>query len=369
VRSHAPLLDAVRIRRGPSHPNLFASAFVVHCRSTMTAINLRFSICATAILLASCSPDSTQRASQPTSAAQSQQSQQQLDTQNSGPAPAWLNELNRLRETGGLKPVAENGALSRDCDAHAKYLVEQGPSSAPQFMDYERDLGLRAHHEDPASPHFSAAGAECAAGGKDAPGVSQSNDVSWGRNPIDDLDGLFYDAPFHRLSLLAPWATVAGYGTYGDYPRRAGTMALRGEGGIGSPLIRFPTDGSTVPVGQVNSFEMPDPLASCAGYSLPVGLPITVQLGSGYRGRMLSYSVRGPAGAVETCGFDWTSYQNPDAATQELARKLLRAFGAIILIPRQPLADGRYAVAVSTGRQNFEWSFTVSNRTASAATQ
>ena len=236
---------------------------------------------------------------------QSQQSENQLDSGNSGSAPAWLNELNWLRATGGLAPVAENAGLSSDCDGHAKYLVEQGPPAASQFVTYEMALGLGAHHEDPASPHFSESGAECAAGGKPAPGVAQSNDVAWGRDPIDDLDGLFYDAPFHRLSLVASWATVAGYGTYGDYPRRVGTLALRGEGGIGSPLIRFPTDGSTVPVGQVRNFEIPNPLSSCPGYILPVGLPITVQLGSGYRGRMLSYSVRGPAGAVETCGFDW----------------------------------------------------------------
>lgn len=300
--------------------------------------------------------------------AQSQQSQQQLDATNSGSAPAWLDELNRLRATGGLAPVGENAALSRDRDAHAKYLVEQGPAAAPQFVAYEVALGLGAHHEDPASAHFSAAGAECAAGGKPEPGVSQSNDVAWGRDPIDDLDGLFYDAPFHRLSLLASWASVAGYGTYGDYPRRVGTLALRGEGGIGSPLIRFPTDGSTVPVGIVRDFEIPNPLSSCAGYSLPVGLPITVQLGSGYRGRMVSYSVRGPAGAVEVCGFDWTNYQNPDARTQTVAREILRAFGAIVIIPHEPLANGRYAVAVSTGRQNFEWSFTVAaNQTPAVA--
>lgn len=298
--------------------------------------------------------------------AQSQQSENQLDSGNSGSAPAWLIELNRLRATGGLAPVAENAGLSSDCDAHAKYLVEQGPPSASQFEAYEMALGLGAHHEDPASPHFTAGGAECAAGGKPAPGVAQSNDVAWGRDPIDDLDGLFYDAPFHRLSLLASWATVAGYGTYGDYPRRVGTLALRGEGGIGSPLIRFPTDGSTVPVGQVRNFEIPNPLSSCPGYTLPVGLPITAQLGSGYRGRMLSYSMRGPAGEVETCGFDWTSYRNRDGATEEVARKILSMFGAIILIPRQPLANGRYTVAVSTGRQNFEWSFMVANQSSVA---
>ncbi len=333
----------------------------------MAAGNLRSWIFATAIILASCSADSTQRMSQ-AMGVESQQSQQQLDSQNSSSAPAWLNELNRLRATGGLTPVGENAELSRDCDAHAKYLVEQGPPGAPQFVAYEMALGLGAHHEDTTSPHFTAAGAECAAGGKPEPNVSQSNDVAWGRDPIDDLDGLFYDAPFHRLSLLASWASVAGYGTYGDYPRRVGTLALRGEGGIGSPLIRFPTDGSTVPIGQVHNFEIPNPLSSCAGYSLPVGLPITVQVGSGYRGKMLSYSVRGPTGAVEVCGFDWTSYQNPDSRTQQLAREILRAFGAIVLIPREPLANGRYAVAVSTGRQNFEWSFTVASNTSAVVT-
>jgi hypothetical protein len=53
------------------------------------------------------------------------------------------------------------------------------------------------------------------------------------------------------------------------------------------------------------------------------------------------------------------TYQNPDVAIQEHARKVLRAFGAIVLIPRQPLANGVYKVAISTGRQNFAWSFTV----------
>jgi len=282
-------------------------------------------------------------------------------------APAWLNELNRLRATGGLKPVAEDATLSRDCVAHAKYLVDQGPATEPQFEEYKAAIGLAAHHEDPASPHYSAAGAECAAGGKEAPGFSQSNDVAWGRDPINDLDGLFYDAPFHRLSLLAPWAAVAGYGTYGDYPRRVGTLALRGEGGIGSPLILFPTDGSTVPVGGIHSFEAPDPLASCPGYALPVGLPITVQLGSGYRGRMQSYSVQGPSGAVETCGFDWITYRNPDPSTEEHARKVLRAFGAIVLVPRHPLANGVYKVSVGTGRQTFEWSFTVASGSSTGA--
>ena len=61
---------------------------------------LRVWLCVTVILFASCSADSTQRVSQNVA------SGQQLDSRNSGSSPAWLDELNRLRKTGGLEPVA-----------------------------------------------------------------------------------------------------------------------------------------------------------------------------------------------------------------------------------------------------------------------
>jgi hypothetical protein len=126
-------------------------------------------------------------------------------------------------------------------------------------------------------------------------------------------------------------------------------------------MIRFPTDGSTVPIGLVNFHEMPDPLTSCPNYRSPVGLPITLQLGSGYRGHMTSFSLQGPNGAVETCGFDWTNYQNSDPAIRAWARKGMKFFGGIILIPKSPLADGHYTVNISTDRENATWSFDVAN--------
>ena len=95
---------------------------------------------------------------------------------------------------------------------------------------------------------------------------------------------------------------------------------------------------------------------------LPTGLPVTVQLGSGYRGKLASYWLRGPAGPLETCAFDWSSYQNENASVQEHARKVLRMFGAIILVPRQPLMNGRYTVFVDTARQKLEWTFRVENQ-------
>jgi hypothetical protein len=66
-----------------------------------------------------------------------------------------------------------------------------------------------------------------------------------------------------------------------------------------------------------------------------------------------------PPTAVEACGIDAKNYANPDAATQTLGRDLLRAYGAVIIVPRKALAPGRYTVALQTSEQNFTWSFTV----------
>lgn len=307
------------------------------------------SLLALGLVLASCSTEATKpRTSAPASQAQV-----------ASAGPAWLVELNRLRGIGGLKPVADSPELSRDCYAHAKYLIDQGPEGEAEFVDYRTDLGLGAHEENPQSKYYSTAGADCVHPSHLKPGFAQSNDVAWGTDAKADLDGLFYDAPFHRLSLLAKWATVAGYGEYGTWPRRVGVLSLKGEGWIGSPLITFPAEGSTVPVGQVSTFEVPNPLTSCPGYELPVGLPITVQLGTGYRGKLTSYSLRNASGPVEVCGFDWNSYQNPDASVQKAGREGLKMFGAMILVPKQPLKNDRYTVTVDTMRQKLEWSFTV----------
>jgi len=99
-------------------------------------------------------------------------------------------------------------------------------------------------------------------------------------------------APFHRFSLLAPWATVAGYGVFGDYPRRAAALALLGipqdSGGMGQ--VEFPPDGSTLAIAARNNSEWPNPLTSCPGYVRPVGLPISLQMGNLVR--LESFSLR-----------------------------------------------------------------------------
>jgi hypothetical protein len=279
---------------------------------------------------------------------------------------AWLSELNHFRAVAGLQPVMADPELNRDCFAHAKYLIDQGPEGADEFIDYTEALGLRVHQEDPSSSYYTEAGAGCSQGVKLAPGYTQSNQIAWGHDSMEDLDGLFYDAPFHRLGLLASWATYAGYGDYGQWPRRAGVLALKGKRGGASPLIKFPGEDSTVGIGKITTLELPDPLSSCPGYQMPVGLPITVQFGSTDRGRLTSYEVIGSSGPVETCAFDWSSYQNPSPEVRESGRKTLSRYGAVILVPRYGLSDDRYTVTVNTTTQKLEWSFRVASATESA---
>lgn len=93
-----------------------------------------------------------------------------------------------------------------------------------------------------------------------------------------------------------------------------------------------------------------------------------MQLGSGHRGRLVSYWLRGPSGEIEACAFDWTSYQNPDAAVREDARKILRMLGAIVIVPRRPPANDHYTAFVDTERQKLEWSFTVAEQSSTAMT-
>jgi hypothetical protein len=277
-----------------------------------------------------------------------------------GTTPVWLAELNQWRRMAGLHVVAENAHLSYGSEQHARYLVVQGPADTGGFRAYDRSIGPGAHFEQSHSPFYTAAGAEAAIGGPLAPDVIQGADVAWeGRTELGDIDNLIL-APFHRLSLLAPWARIGGYGSFGDYPRRAAALALRGplmRQQHGQP-IEFPPANSNIVINALSGSEWPNPIASCAGYERPVGLPITLQLGR--RIVLQSYSVRDQTSgaALDACGFDGASYRNPDATQQRRGRELLNAYGAVVLIPHKPLSAGhQYQVMIQTSRASFEWAF------------
>jgi hypothetical protein len=288
-----------------------------------------------------------------------QASAAELSSEETGGSP-WLDELNYWRQAAGLEPVAQNLELSEGCHAHADYILENARTSGlTSVAAYGMSAGGAMHSESPGSPGFSEAGAHAAVGGRYVIGVMQTADLAFDMNQKADIDGLL-TVPFHRLSLLAPWAEVAGYGETGQFPDRVAALALRGrQGRNASAPVEFPPNGANVPFAAMREPEWPNPLTACPGYALPVGLPITLQLL--HRANLSAYSLTDLTQGREltACAFEAATYENPDPAQEAAARKGLVFSKAIVVIPRDPLTPGhKYKVAINSGSE-YEWTFAV----------
>jgi len=264
----------------------------------------------------------------------------------------WLTALNGWRIEAGVEPIGENAGLSDAAQSHACYLVKNGPSDPAGFLQYEQTIDGAAHNESPANPYFTMAGNRAA----------HSGDISWDRNPEADVDALI-DTAFHRLSLLAPWAKVAGYGDCGRFPMRAATLVIRGSTPTGTtPATIFPPAGSVVR-GVMEGSEWPNPLDACPGYHFPVGVPITVQTGADVKAFLQSFGLRDTTTGqdVEACGFDSRTFP------VEHGRQVLLEYGAVVVMPREPLAPGHaYRVSIVTQRHSYTWDFQASGSKPSA---
>jgi len=262
----------------------------------------------------------------------------------------WLAQVNRWRSAARVDPIGENSWLSLGSTQHAQYLVKNGPSDTAAFRRYTQTLGANAHTEEFGNLYWTGEGNE----------AGQHGGIGWDKDSAADIDGLLI-APFHRLPILSPWAKVGGYGDSGRWPKRAGVLVLRGATPVGiiKPVF-FPPDGATMLTGAMINSEFPNPLEACPGYAFPVGLPITVQVGTSVRVRLESYSLEDETThrKVETCGFDAETY--PDVYGQ----KVLSSYGAIVLIPRKPLAsDHEYRVSVNNHRSTYNWTFRIEQTT------
>jgi hypothetical protein len=95
-----------------------------------------------------------------------------------------------------------------------------------------------------------------------------------------------------------------------------------------------------------------------------VGLPITLQLGARVDASLDGYRfIRDGASpaTLEACGFDASSYSNPDTTAQERGRQILHVFGAAVLVPREPLEKGAsYTVSMTVNRKEYRWQFSTS---------
>jgi hypothetical protein len=95
-----------------------------------------------------------------------------------------------------------------------------------------------------------------------------------------------------------------------------------------------------------------------------VGLPITLQFGAGIDARLDGYRLLRDDGSpvsLEACGFDASSYNNPDATAQQRGREILRGFGAVVVLPRVSLDKGAsYMVSVTVNGREYKWRFSTS---------
>ena len=294
--------------------------------------------------------------------------------------PEWLRRVNYYRAMVKLAPIVEDPALSKGDRAHAIYVVRNYHDQIAH-----RGLGAEMHTEDPGSPNFTPEGLEAAkasdmdvwfmperpADAIDRPGLSDPDEWSAERTPGSpawSIDG-WMAIPFHRMPILNPRLTRAGFGMYCESGVcAAGLNLLNGSqrklpaGAAESGPIEFPPDDATVAIRSFGN-EWPDPRTNCPGYESPSGLAITLQLGAWMDTHLGEYSVArenadGSRTAVEACGLDSTSYSNPDGYSQELGRNILKSYGTTVVIPRAPLDKGaKYAVSMSANGKRYDWTF------------
>lgn len=299
-----------------------------------------------------------QRAAPPTAKAPQKTGPATTNPSSKSPqAPAgWLSRVNHYRVMARVSLVTENLNLSKGDFAHARYLVK----NFWELLKNGANLGAMMHEEDPSNPWYSREGFVAAKSSDvdEWPGPKPPASDSWA---IDN----WMVAPFHRLSILNPHLRQVGYGNYCEAGVCAAALntntdadPLPPKGKAYAAPVEYPPAGAVIKARSFRS-EWPDPLSGCPGLLPPVGLPITLQLGAWIRPHLYGFTLSRDGSAVQACGFDSSTYSNPDAPTQELARSILKDYGAIVLVPRTPLTPGRYTVLVTSEARSYTWSFTI----------
>jgi len=267
---------------------------------------------------------------------------------------SWLGRLNQYRQSAGLTPVSEVAALSTGDANHARYLVA---NNAAMIRSGKIDASI--HDEDPSKPYFTPEG-KIAGALSDVDAVytdpPETPDSSWA---IEN----WITGPFHRMWLLDPALHRVGYGQFCEKGICAAALNIRGgaDGTATSAPVMYPPDRATIRNGKFSAdeSEWPDPLATC-GYHTPAGTPITLQIGGQAPARLGEFSLARNGTAVASCAFDASSYKSADPVALERVKKQLAHFGAIVMVPKEPLVPGAtYAVKITASGQTFSWWFAV----------
>jgi hypothetical protein len=307
--------------------------------------------------------------------------------------------LNSYRAMAKLPPVVDDNTMSAAAYNHARYLVKNGiGGDGGDIVLVKQQLQIQIPRDaiktEIKGRRFYT----------DEGSAAAMNAVILTGPQIDLSGGEFVDRmmtmPFSGLIPMVPQFSLVGLGAYCDPGHCAivipghyglekavrlalydgpssdrlwnpGLGLVPAETGRLKTPVEFPPDGATVDLQSYRGGDFPDALPSCPGYTAPTGIPISIQLGEGYgRDGSLDVSsdfVSRDGAEIETCLITAASYNGGDAQETKIGKTGLTLIGAAIILPRQPLAPGRYKVALKEAEKLYEWSFTVA-APASAAT-
>jgi hypothetical protein len=302
------------------------------------------------------------------------------------PFQSTLVRWNYYRASAGVPPIVADQMLNEAALHHAKYLVnnhiDAGDAVIKNGRMIESGWNASAHAESVGNPWYTEDGEKWA----------EYASVIRGTGPVTDGTSLVDEqaARTDSLAVLDPQLASVGFGIFCAKDDCVGVIIYRrgltksqflslyeGNSMEWNPMlgtmpftsarlrkpIEFPSGGMQFPSRAFRGGDYPDPLAACHGYSAPTGVPIVLQLGAPMEGedvKMSSNSLSEDGSQIETCSFDSTSYANPDGYQQSRFRDGLRAYGAVVVIPKNPLQPGhQYTVSIVADSQPYSWSFSV----------
>jgi hypothetical protein len=265
----------------------------------------------------------------------------------------WLAEMNKYRSASGLGSVKNNAAWESGLQHHLYYLSHT-PST------YMTGQYQSLHTENPASPYYTADGAQ--------EGGRSNLFMGGGATPLGYVDA-WLASPFHAIGMLRPGLSQVAFASNYGY------TALDVLGGYQyqarSTPVLFPGPGMTTNLRTYSGSESPNPLESCGwtgGPGFPAyGLPLIAMLPSAPAAGIVA-SVSGPGGVVQStsngqlCVVDEHTYRSSDTVYGPTGASILQGSDhPVVLIARNPYRTGTYAVSINQPAvAPITWSFAVS---------
>ena len=215
-----------------------------------------------------------------------------------------IDKINAYRRLTGLAPVKADPALSKGCQAHAHYLL--------QNSDAALEGKINVHDEDPKLPGFTAEGRQAA----------RAAVISQMRGPSDPLVGidLWMASFYHRIPLLDPNLARVGVG-FAHQQETEWLAVIDVKTGKVRPkeisVVPYPANNQRgVPcVFALGAPEVPNPIPD-NGESSSAGHPITVSF----------FAPR------------WTV----TAASATLDRRRRQGSARLVFLPREARREGRF---------------------------